>query len=121
MARLSPAQKLRRILNVIRAWERDAPGRTFWGHSLAQFKAAVQPSLDAHANVADLRKQMRVALIERNLADDRSMQLVYHLGLGVAGDPAYGMDSHLYEEFGRTRETVRRSKIAAGRRRKRKA
>jgi hypothetical protein len=116
---MSPAQKLQRILDTIRAWERGAQGSIFSGHSLAQFKAAVQPSIDAHAKVADLRKQLRSALIERNLADKRSMKLNYRVGCAVGGDPAHGDDSVLYEEFGRTREAVRRSKIAAGRRRKR--
>jgi hypothetical protein len=119
MARMSPAQKLQRILKAIRAWERHARDDTFSGHSLARFKAAVQPSLDAHANVTDLRNQLRTAVIERNAADNRSLRLVRRVGFAVDADPAHGPDSDLYEELGYTREAVRRSKIRTGRRRKR--
>jgi hypothetical protein len=116
---MSPAQRLRRILNTIRAWERHARRSTFFGHSLVEFKAAVQPSLDAHAKVADLRKQLRIALIERNAADRRSLELTYGMGFAVNGDRAHGRDSDLREELGYMREAVRRSKIRTGRRRNR--
>ena len=119
MARMSPAQKLQKILDTIQAWERGATSSVFSGHSLSQFKAAVQPSLDAHHRVVDLRNQLRSALIERNLSFNRSMKLIYRVCCAIGGDPAHGVDSALYEEFGRTREAVRRSKIRAGRKRKR--
>ena len=119
MARMSPAQKLQRILDAIQAWERGAESSIFSGHSLSQFKAAVQPSIDAHDRVVDLRNQLRSALIERNLSYTRSMKLIYRVGCAVAADSAHGVDSALYEELGRTREAVRRSKIRAGRKRRR--
>jgi hypothetical protein len=116
---MSPAQKLRRILNTIRAWERHDPRVTFFGHSLARFKAAVKPSLDAHAKVVGLREQLRAAVAERNAADKRSLRLVRGVGFAVDGHPAHGSDSDLHEELGYTREAIRQSRSRAGRRRKR--
>jgi hypothetical protein len=116
---MSPAQRLRRILKTIRAWERHDPRATFFGHSLAQFKAAVKPSLDAHARVAELREQLRITLAERNTADKRSLQLIYGVGFAVDGNPAHGSDSDLHEEMGYTRETARQNRSRAGRGRKR--
>ncbi|HVX90293.1 MAG TPA: hypothetical protein VHC20_01515 [Candidatus Paceibacterota bacterium] len=116
---MSPAQRLRRILKTIRAWERHDPRATFFGHSLPQFKTAVQPSLEAHAKVTELRKALRFALIERNAADKRSLELVRAVGFAVDGHPAHGINSDFHEALGYTREAVRQSKIRMGRRRKR--
>jgi hypothetical protein len=53
MARLSPEQQIKRILQAIQGWEKEAPGVTFSRRTLAQFKEAMQPSLDAHDTVLD--------------------------------------------------------------------
>jgi hypothetical protein len=118
MARLSPAQKLRRILNTIRAWEKHDPRATFFGYTLAQFKAAVKPSLDAHAKIAELRDELRLVVAARDLADKRSLRIVYGVGWAVDGNPAHGSDSDLHEDLGFTRHAVRTSRIRAARRRR---
>lgn len=119
MARRSPAERLSRILTAIRAWERHARRSTLGGTSLSQFKTALQPSVDAHARVAALRKDLRIALIERDTADRRSFELIERLSFAVKGDPRHGFDSDLLEDLGYTRAAVRRSRIRAGRARKR--
>ncbi len=119
MARLSPEQQVRRIRNTIRAWEVHARRSAFSRHSLTEFKAAMQPALDAHARVADQRKQLRVSLLERNGAVRKAMELVYLIGFATRGDPEHGPNSDLYEALGYTREAVRRTKIRRARRRKR--
>ena len=84
-----------------------------------QFKAAMQPALDAHARVVDQRKQLRISILERNGAVRKAMQLVYLIGFATRGDPEHGPNSDLYDALGYTREAVRRTKIRRTRRRKR--
>lgn len=119
MARLSPEQQIERILKAIRGWETHAPRSTFSRRTLAQFKETMQPSLDAHRNVVDLRKQLHIAIVERNGLVDKAMQIFYITGFAVKGDPEHGRDSVLNEAFGYTREIVRRAKIQRAARRKR--
>jgi hypothetical protein len=119
MARLSPEQQIKRILRAIQGWEKEAPGSTFSRRTLAQFKAAMQPSLDAHERVVGLRGQLRVAIEERNGLVGKAVQTVSMTGSAVQGDPAYGRDSTLNEAFGNTRESVRRARIRRAMRRRR--
>ena len=86
MARLSPEQQIERILKAIRGWETHAPRSTFSRRTLAQFKETMQPSLDAHRNVVDLRKQLHIAIVERNGLVDKAMQIFYITGFAVKGD-----------------------------------
>ena len=119
MARLSPEQRIERILNTIRAWETHARRSTFSRHTLAEFKAAMQPSLEAHARVVNLRKDLRIAIVERNGLVTKAMQLIYLVGFATQGDPEHGPNSNLYEALGYTRKAVRSAKIRRARRRKR--
>jgi hypothetical protein len=80
----------------------------------------MQPALDAHAKVLDLRKELRFTLHERNAFVRKALQLVYIVGFSVQGHPDHGVDSELNEALGYTRETVRREKIRRGRRKRRK-
>jgi hypothetical protein len=119
MARLSPEQQIARILKTIRAWETYAPRDTFTGHTLAQFKAAMQPSLDAHARVANLRQELRTLILMRNDIVWKAMRLIYRIGHSTKGSADHGPNSDLSEALGYTREAVRRSKIRRTKRRKR--
>lgn len=119
MARLSPEQQIQRILTSIRGWAAQAPRSTLSRHTLAEFKAAMQPALDAHARVLDQRKQLRISIIERNSAVSKAIDLVYLIGFATRGDPDHGPNSALYEALGYTREVVRRTKIRRARKRKR--
>ena len=119
MARLSPEQQVQRILEAIRGWEKHAPDSTFSRRTLAQFKEAMQPCLDAHAKVLDLRKDTHFAVVQRNGLTAKAMQILYTTGFAVQGDPNHGRDSDLHEAFGNTRERVRRARIRRAARRKR--
>jgi hypothetical protein len=119
MARLSPEQQIKRILRAIQGWEKEAPGSTFSRRTLAQFKEAMRPSLDAHETVLGLRSQLGIAIEERNGLVGKAMQVLYMTGFAVKGDPAYGRDSVLNEAFGNTRESVRRARIRKAMRRTR--
>ena len=100
MARKSPAEQLQALLRVIRAWEALRPARSFFGYTLERFKQAIQPSLDAHAEVEDLRKRLRVAIRNRNAAKVRTFRIVRGVVYAVQGDADEGGDSELYVKMG---------------------
>jgi hypothetical protein len=107
MARRSPAGKLQHIRRVTRAWEDFAAGSVFYGHTLAQFKAAVRASEETRALIEDLQRRLRVAIHYRNVADAKSMRLCADVANGVKGDPDHGDDSVLYAAMGYARWSVR--------------
>jgi hypothetical protein len=115
MARLSPEQQIQRLRQAIRGWEIYAPNSTFSRRTLAQFKEAMRPSLEAHDKVTGLREALRVAIAERNGLTGKAMQIFYITGFAVRGDPEQGRDSDLSEAFGYTREVVRRARIRRNR------
>jgi hypothetical protein len=88
--------------------------------TLVQFKAAVQPCLDRHAEVEDLRQRLRIAIRQRDVENQRVSQLISGVGSSVRGDPNHAADSDLYEAMGFTREITRVQNIRRARRRKRK-
>jgi len=48
--------------------------------TLAQFKEAMQPSLDAHATVLGLRNQLCIAIQEREGLVGKAIQILYVTG-----------------------------------------
>jgi hypothetical protein len=120
MARKSPAERRRRMNQVVHAWEDLARNSRFSGMSVDDFEAEMQQSAVAHARVEDLRRELRHALAARDEVDTRCMALVYRVGWSVGGDPDFGCDSTLLEAMGFTRETVRRMRIRRGMRRRTK-
>ena len=100
MARKSPAEKLQDLLRVTHAWELLRPARSFFGHTLERFKQAIQPSLDARAEIEDLQRRLRIAIRKRNAADVRRFRILRGVVYAVQGDPAEGGDGELYVEMG---------------------
>ena len=100
MARKSHAEKLRDLLRVTRAWETLRPARSFFNLTLERFKQAIQPSLDARAEIEDLERRLRIAIRKRDVADIRSFRLLRGVVYAVQGDPAEGGDGELYVEMG---------------------
>jgi hypothetical protein len=121
MARKSPAEKLEWLQKVTRAWERLRPHRSFFGHTLERFKQAIQPSLDARAEIEDLQHRLRIAIRRRNEADRRSFRILRGVVFAVQGDPAEGGNGELYVEmgyvpwWGRGRPRRRGRRAASGR------
>jgi len=94
---------------LIDAWTEHAPDATFSGKTLAQFKAAVKPSLDARATVADLDQQLGGARVARDNADVPSVALAQQIVNSIKGDPNYGENSPLYAGLGYVRKDDRAS------------
>jgi hypothetical protein len=98
--------KMQRMLN---AWETLAPGKTFGGMTLAQFQAAAQPSQTARQQIEDLEDQLTQALATRDTADEAFLAKAQLVVNGVLADPTEGANSALYEAFGYTRKSERKS------------
>ena len=99
-------QKIQRMLN---AWETLAPNKTFGGMTLAQFQAATQPAQAARQRIDDLEDQLRQAQADRDRADEDFLAKAQLVVNGVLADPTEGPDSALYEAFGYTRKSERKS------------
>jgi hypothetical protein len=61
MARKSPEEKRHHIIRVIDAWRNVARNEMFSSMSLAEFTAAVQPSLQTRAEIEDLQQRLKLA------------------------------------------------------------
>ena len=99
-------EKLERILN---GWRTLAPEKSFGGMSLAQFEAAVAPSKDARQRIEALETQLAEAKADRDAADEVSTKKAQQVVNGVLADPEEGPDSPVYEAFGYTRQSERKT------------
>jgi hypothetical protein len=102
----SVKEKLERMLN---AWRTLAPNKSFGGMTLAQFEAAVAPSLNARQRIQDLENQLAEAKADRDASDEVSQRKAQQVVNGVLADPEEGPDSPLYEAFGYVRESEQKS------------
>jgi len=105
----SPSEVETKLGNILNAWETTAPTASFGGLTLAQFKTAVQPSLDARTTINALDAQMTTALDARDDADKVTAPLLQKIVNGVKGDPAHGEDSAHYEAMGYIRKSERKT------------
>ena len=110
----SPKSIEEKIERMINAWRTLAPDKTFAGLTLAQFEAAAAPSLAARRRVADLDNQRAQATAERDRADDAFEATAKRVVAGVLADPTEGPDSALYDAFGYTRTSERKSGLTRG-------
>jgi hypothetical protein len=117
MARLSPAQKMKRLRKALTAWERLRPNRAYSGITLAEFKQVVQACLDARAEIDEFRARLRHALTKRDHSDFRAIRLHERLGYAIQGDPDEPLPSDFHIAIGYVPRELRRRP----RRRKRKA
>jgi len=104
-----PKDNLDRIKRILHGWQTLAPDKSFGGMTLAQFQAAVQPSLDARQRIDTLEEEMRQALTDRETADENSLTKAQQVVNGVLADPEEGPNSALYESFGYTLKRDRKS------------
>ena len=105
----SPKDNLLKIQRILTGWQTLAPGKSFGGMTLAQFQAAVQPSLDARNNIDTLEDQLKQEQANRDAADENATVKMQQVVSGVLADPTEGPDSALYESFGYTPKRDRAS------------
>jgi hypothetical protein len=111
----SPSDVMSVILDLAQKWDVTCPKQSFFGLTLEQFRAGVQPSLDARASLEALDRQRKIELERRHTADQASLYLVKGVINAIKGDPTQGEDGELYGALGYKRSSMR----AAGRSRAR--
>ena len=105
----SPQKIKNKLELIIGAWETLAASKSFGGLTLAQFKAAVQPSFDLREELHALEMQVEATQVARDTADAESLRTIERVVNGVIGDPTAGPDSDLYEAMGYVRKSARKS------------
>ena len=105
----TPKDNLLKIQRILTGWQTLAPNKTFANMTLAQFQAAVQPSLDTRQNLDTLEDQIKQKHANRDAADEVSMTKSQQVVNGVLADPTEGPNSALYEGFGYTPKRDRSS------------
>jgi hypothetical protein len=108
----NPAVVGKNIKDISNAWTTLAPTATFAGLTLAQYTAAVKPSLDARATITSLEEQLSQAIVNRDKADLVSEQTNQKVVKAVVGDVNYGDDSALYEAMGYVRKSQRKTGLS---------
>lgn len=102
-------KQMKKIGQVTTAWETLAADKSFAGMTLAQFKTAVQPALDAQEKVTTLRSSLvdaRTVLVDSSRTGHDAALFIIN---GVKGDPIHGEDSSLYAAMGYVRKSDRKS------------
>ena len=96
-----------RIKTLLESWRTMEPGRTFYGHTLAQFETAVQPVFAVREEGADLAKRVLANAAQRKDVEGTAVELMRNIVHAVKADPAVGENSLLYAAMGYVRRTDR--------------
>ena len=103
-------KRIRQQGNVMNdAWFEGALGAKFNGIDQGAFQAAVEAAAADDAAIGDLEAELKM---KRDVRDDKYKALDQQrskVGMGVAGDPAYGNDSPLYGAMGFVRKSEKKS------------
>jgi hypothetical protein len=102
---------------MVNGWRTFAPDKSFGGMTLAQFEALATPALAARREIEELESRRAQKIVERETADTAFNARAQQVVAGVLADPTEGPDSALYEAFGYTRASDRKTGLT----RKRKA
>ena len=114
----NPKSNLEKIQRILNAWQTLAPDKSFGGMTLAQFQAAVQPSLDSRQKIEVLEDQLTQTITDREAADETSLTRIKQVISGILADPTEGPDSALYEASGYTPDRDRKSGLTRKRKSK---
>ena len=89
-----------KMTQFIDAWNKIAPDESFAGMTLAEFKTAIQPSIDARTQTAEAVLVRRAAIASREEADKSTRDLMRRVVGSVVGSPVHGSNSALYRAMG---------------------
>jgi len=96
----NPTRIVRKVDEVITAWETLSPTSNFAGMTLAEFKTAVESSKTERIRTAELEAELAGAAGRRALADLSTNEKLKLVVAAVKGDPAHGENSALYRAMG---------------------
>jgi hypothetical protein len=94
---------------VAATWNDNAPESQFAGMTLAQFKAAAQPTVETRNALLALNAQRRAKQDERNAADNAARDLIQRVVASIRADAAHGADSPLLTAIGYVTRSARKS------------
>ncbi len=115
----NPTRVVRKVDEVVTAWEQLAPEAKFAGMTLAEFRTAVEPSKAERLRTAELEAELSGAAGRRAHADLNTNEKLKLVVSSVKGDPAFGENSALYRAMGyiplaeRASGLTRRAGVAA--------
>jgi hypothetical protein len=109
MPKVTPKKIEEKIETTVAAWEELAPTKKFGGLTLAEFKDAIAPSINARKLIDQLQNQLGQAINQRDDADNLSLTVIQRVVSGVLADPTEGPNSSIYERMGYTRQSERKS------------
>ena len=98
---------LGRADSLIEAWRTTQSGRSFYGHTLESYQAAVKPAYDIDQEIADLEKLTRAAKARRRDLRIAVADLTQNVVHAVKADPAVGENSPMYAAMGYVRKNER--------------
>lgn len=107
--RVTPAEFVRRMVQVIQGWEKSCPEQPFAERTLEQFKQEMQLCLDAKANFEAADAQWEVARRERDVAYAKGNEQMLCVVNSVKGHPKYGENSPVYAAMGYVPKSERSS------------
>lgn len=96
----NPNRIVRKVDEVVMAWETLSPASSFAGMTLAEFKTAVDPSKAERLRTAELEAELSGAAGRRAQADLNTNEKLKLVVAAVKGDPAHGENSALYRAMG---------------------
>lgn len=105
----SPKSKMDRITTTSTAWKTHRPDKMIAGMTLEQFNAGTAPSITARANIAAFESSLKAEISLREMADDKSADLIDAVVKAVVADPEEGEDGEFYEALGYVRASERKS------------
>ncbi len=90
MATKSKNETKETLLTAMAAWEQLAPNDEFAGYTLVQFKALVEPSLEARRRLDELDLEFNRWLVAREQADDHAWGEYLKVIHGMRAHPKHG-------------------------------
>ena len=105
----NPKNTIEKIERMINAWRTLAPQKSFGGMTLSQFQEAAEPSRDLRLRIEDYQNYITQGLTERDHADAAFLAKAQLVVAGILADPTEGSDSAIYDAFGYTRKSERRT------------
>ena|ERR1019366_9544125 len=94
---------------IATAWGANAASDKFAGMTLAQFRAATQPSSDVRDTLVSLKSQQQASRGSRRTADAASRDAVQNVVNSVKSDPDHGADSPLLAAMGYVTRSARKT------------
>jgi hypothetical protein len=99
----------KQLPTLIEVWTELRPTKSFAGMTLAEFKAAVAPSLDARARLDAANKAAGEAIVDRDNADQSVAVLVDRMIAAFVAEEEDGYNGVLYAKLGYVRKNDRAS------------